>query len=272
MCTLSVLRRPVPGARVSGDAASGDDAARDGAARDGETPLWRVSFNRDERRTRPPAVPPDRHIYEERVTVHPIDPLGGGTWIAMSSAGLVFALLNGYSGSDSSGAPRSHAPKSRGLIIPALLSANTLDAATARLRAIDPTEFLSFRLVIVSDDGACEAVSDNGEGPHLDCRDVREGEAWMRSSSSARPDVVLPHRRALFEHDVTTSRSVEVQDRFHLTRYAPDSALGVLMERDDARTVSVTIVEAFATRMRMTYRPLEPDAMPVALEIERQPR
>jgi hypothetical protein len=268
MCTLSVLRRPMP---------AGDHEAGDRGASEYEPPLWRVGFNRDERRTRPAALPPARHIYDERVTVHPIDPLGGGTWIAMSSAGLVFALLNGYSGSDSDNNSdgRARTMKSRGLIIPTLLSADTLDVATTRLRAFDPMDFLSFRLVIVADDKACEVVSDNGDGPHLDCREVREGAAWIRSSSSIRPDVVLPHRCALFEHEVARPRSAAAQDRFHLARHAPDPALGVLMERDDARTVSVTIVEVFATHVRMTYQPLEPDttvAMPVTLDIARQPR
>jgi hypothetical protein len=262
MCTLSVLRRPI--SVVDHD---------DGPA------LWRVTFNRDERRTRPPALPPSQHLYDDRVAVHPIDPAGGGTWIAVSSAGLVFALLNGYSDA-SDGISRSHAAhdvhaahaaKSRGLIIPALLGAgtDTLDAAATRVQAIDPTTFLSFRLVIVADDGAREAVSD---GRHLQCGDVHEGTAWIRSSSSVRPEVVLPHRRAIFEHDLARSRSAAAQDRFHLTAHETDSALGVLMERDDARTVSVTTVEVFATHVRMTYRALEPDAMPARVDIARQPR
>jgi hypothetical protein len=247
MCTLSVLRRPMP-------FAGGDETA--------EPPLWRVTFNRDERRTRPPALPPYQHIHDHRVAVHPIDPLGGGTWIAASSAGLVFALLNGYSDRDS----RPTAAKSRGLIIPSLLSADTLDAATTRVQAIDPAAFLSFRLVIVADHGAREAVSD---GKPFDCQDVCEGAAWMRSSSSVRPDIVLPHRRALFQEDVAPSLRAAAQDRFHLTRHASDSALGVLMERDDARTVSVTTVEVFATHVRMTYRPLEPDALTTTVAIAR---
>jgi hypothetical protein len=253
MCTLSVLRRPEP--VDTGDA---DDA-----------PLGRVNFNRDERRTRPPALPPHQHIYDNHAAIHPIDPLGGGTWIAVSFAGLVFALLNGYSDSDS----RTRAVKSRGLIIPALLSADTLDAATTRVQTIVPGEFLSFRLVMVGDDGAREAVSD---GRQLDWRDVHEGEAWMRSSSSIRPEIVLPHRSAMFQHDVGSSRSASAQDRFHLTRNATDPALGVLMERADAWTVSVTTVEVFATHARMTYRPLGPDAMqdamPSTVDLARQRR
>jgi hypothetical protein len=247
MCTLSVLRRPTP-------------------ADDREPPLWRVSFNRDERRTRPPAFPPDQHIYDDRVALHPIDPLGGGTWIAASSAGLVFALLNGYSDSDSQPNTAQAATKSRGLIIPALLSADTLDAVTTRVQAIDPVTFLSFRLVIIADHGAREAVND---GRRLEFDDVPEGAAWMRSSSSVRPEVVLPHRRAMFQHDVAASRSAAAQDRLHLTRHATDPALGVLMEREDARTMSVTTVEVFAAHVRMTYRPLEPDAMTTTIDIAR---
>ena len=260
MCTLSVLRQPLP---------SGDD----------EAPLWRVKFNRDERRTRPPALPPVQHIYEEHVAVHPIDPQGGGTWVAVSSAGLVFALLNGYSESDAPSEadgrvnPATSAT-SRGLIIPTLLSADTLALAATRARALDPTAFLSFRLVIVSDEGACEIVhgahGGHGHGRQLEIRDVEEGDAWMRSSSSVRPGVVLPHRRALFDHEVAASRLAVVQDRFHLTRHADDSALGVLMERDDARTMSVTTVEVFAAHARMTYRALEPDATPATVDIARQ--
>jgi hypothetical protein len=260
MCTLSVLRRPSP-------------------VDDREPPLWRVGFNRDERRTRPPALPPQQHDYGDLTAIHPIDPLGGGTWIAVSSAGLVFALLNGYIREDDGvgvgqgqGTSRTARPpemKSRGLIIPALSDAETLDAATMRVEAIDPAAFLSFQLVVIADDGAREAVSN---GRHLECRDVREGAAWIRSSSSVRPEVVLPHRLTLFQHVVVPSRSAAAQDRFHLTKDATDSALGVLMERDDARTVSVTTVDVFASHVRMTYRPLEPDALPTAVDIARQRR
>jgi hypothetical protein len=256
MCTLSVLRRPMP-------VVHNDD----------EPPLWRVGFNRDERRTRPPALPPAQHIYDNRAAVHPIDPLGGGTWIAVSSSGLVFALLNGYSDRDDVSPPR--AAQSRGLIIPTLLSADTLDIATTRVQAMDPRAFLSFRLVMIADDGAREAVSD---GRQLECRDVREGEAWIRSSSSVRPEIVLPSREAMFRDDVVPSSSAAAQDRFHLTRHAADPALGVLMEREDARTVSVTTVEVFATRVRMTYQPLdaeqdaELDAMPAIVGLARQRR
>ena len=246
MCTLSVLRRPLP---------VGDD----------EPPLWRVGFNRDERRTRPPALPPTRHIYDDRAAVHPIDPLGGGTWIAASSTGLVFALLNGYSDRDGVSPPR--AAQSRGLIIPALLSADTLDAATARVRALDPTAFLSFRLIMIADHGAREALND---GRQLEYRDVPAGAVWMRSSSSVTPETVLAHRGAMFQGGVATARTAAAQDRFHLTRHEADSALGVLMERNDARTVSVTTVEVFATRVRMTYRPVEPDAMPAIADLARQ--
>ena len=110
------------------------------------------------------------------------------------------------------------------------------------------------------------------DGRQLECRDVREGEAWIRSSSSVRPEIVLPARETMFRDDVVRSSSAAAQDRFHLTRHAADSALGVLMEREDARTVSVTTVEVFAAHVRMTYRPLEPDAAPAIVDLARQRR
>ena len=248
MCTLSVLRRPI----------------------DEEAALWRVSFNRDERRTRPRALAPVRRAYGHLIAISPIDPAGGGTWIAMSSAGIVFALLNGYSPADA-----ARPSLSRGLIIPSLLSEDTLEGAAARLRALDATAFASFRLVMIDDAGAREAVSD---GRHLECHDVREDDAWMRSSSSVRPEIVFSFRDAEFQRNVVAERSTASQDRLHFTRQAADPAMGVLMEREDARTVSITTVTAFATGMRMTYRPLEADAAApadaagVAIELARQPR
>lgn len=149
MCTVSVLRQPV----LSGGE---DDAAP-----------WRVAFNRGEQRARPHARPPERSTYDGVMAAHPIDPLGGGTWIAVSSAGLVFALLNGYREADDDALARRETKTSRGLIIPTVLSARTNDAAT-RVQAIDPSAFLSFRLGIIDDDGAREVVDD---GRTLACRD-----------------------------------------------------------------------------------------------------
>ena len=94
MCTLTLLRAPWV-----------DDWT-------GEPPLWRLVFSRDERRNRPQALPPEETVVDGVHVVAPIDPVGGGTWLAVTSAGLVFALMNEYE------APATVADASRGLVIP----------------------------------------------------------------------------------------------------------------------------------------------------------
>jgi hypothetical protein len=46
------------------------------------------------------------------------------------------------------------------------------------------------------------------------------------------------------------------QDRFHAHRWRLAPAVSVLMTRADAGTVSVTIVDVFAHRVRLAYRPV----------------
>jgi hypothetical protein len=48
----------------------------------------RVACNRDESRERPAAMSPELRIFGGNQALLPIDPTGGGTWIAASEAGL----------------------------------------------------------------------------------------------------------------------------------------------------------------------------------------
>ena len=52
----------------------------------------RVMTNRDELHTRPSAHPPFITRAGAALALMPVDPQGGGTWIAGTSAGLVFAI------------------------------------------------------------------------------------------------------------------------------------------------------------------------------------
>ncbi len=56
--------------------------------------VYRLSFNRDEQHTRPIAQPPKVEVHGNQKVILPREPDGGGTWIAVSDAGLAFALLN----------------------------------------------------------------------------------------------------------------------------------------------------------------------------------
>ena len=54
----------------------------------------RLVFTRDEQRRRAPSMPPRVHNGPSTKAIWPIDAAAGGTWIAATDAGLVFALLN----------------------------------------------------------------------------------------------------------------------------------------------------------------------------------
>lgn len=55
--------------------------------------LW---FNRDERRTRPPGLPPAAAAAGDMPYLAPIDAEAGGTWLAVNAAGVTVGLLNHY--------------------------------------------------------------------------------------------------------------------------------------------------------------------------------
>ena len=241
MCTLTLLREPW----------------LRGAA--GDRPVWRVVFNRDEQRSRPLAMPPALHALGTVRALHPVDPQGGGTWIAVTEHGLVLALLNG----DDRGAPDPpEAPprKSRGTIIPALAATAARRAADVTVRVLDPQAYRPFHLVIADERGAIEVTS---AGRVLAAAAPDRSDRLIRTSSSVDPAAVRAWRTALFAPPGTPA-SAEEQDAFHARAEPTRPAFGVAMTRVDACSVSITTVEVFPERVRMTYRPL-PGADAVAV-------
>jgi hypothetical protein len=230
MCTLTLLR----------DRRGGEGAPH---------PLWRIVFNRDEQRSRPAGRAPALNSCGAVRTIHPVDPEGGGTWIAATEYGLVLALLNGgeLTPEEEAMSPR----RSRGEIIPAMAAAASRRAATAPVDDIDPIRYRPFHLV-VADDREIVEVTSNG-------RSLMRGspcaDDWlMRTSSSFETDAVCAWRRRRFE-EIASPVSAREQDAFH-DRPEPDRpAYGVAMNRPDARTVSTTTMDVFATVISMAYRP-----------------
>lgn len=227
MCTVSVLR-----------AAFDDSPAPEGL-------LWRVAFNRDEQLTRGTALAPVYGSYGGIDAVHPVDPDGRGTWIAATSAGLVFALLN-----ETEAARQPESPISRGLVIPALLSCGSLGEVEARLSCLPFGRHRPYRLLVIADSGVLEAVEAGARRLWRHDADPR----LVRTSSSVEPSVTRSRRTALFEQMVPNP-SVSAQDAYHRHRWPDNPESSVLMSRPDAATVSLTVVEAFADGFRLAYRP-----------------
>lgn len=232
MCTLSLIRGPfLEGAGVA--------ALR-----------WRLVFNRDERRTRAEAVPPRVHRHGAVLAVYPRDPEGRGTWIAATGTGLVFALLNDTEAPEPSAVRGREGPISRGRVIPRLLGATSLEDVEDRLRDVPPGRHRPFRLMVVGEAGALEVI----EADHRAVIRHAPGPPFMRTSSSVRPAASRLLRAELFAQMVPLA-SPSAQDRFHAHTWPGAPGASVLMSREDAATVSITTIEAFAQVFRLTYRP-----------------
>ena len=81
--------------------------------------------------------------------------------------------------------------------------------------------------------------------------------AMMLTSSGLGDHLVEGPRRTLFDAD--PPRTAAAQDAFHRHRWADRLPLSVAMHRDDARTVSRTVVEVTPEAVTMTYTPVRDD-------------
>lgn len=242
MCTVSAVRAPWT-----------DTADRAAAI------LWRLVVNRDEQRRRSSAHPPLVASYRGIAAVHPVDPDGGGTWVAVSAAGLAMVLLNGVERpGHSEGRPEGlryvwgsrQGRVSRGLIIPQLLGARSIEEARSVLGDMTVVRYRPFRLLVLSDDAVLECVSAGGA--------LTSALRWpaprlVRTSSSVRSEEVCGLRSHLFG-EMVPQPSRRMQDAFHAHRWDMDRAASVLMDRPDARTVSQTVIEMLPDRARLEYR------------------
>lgn len=210
--------------------------------------------NRDESRARAAALPPAVRRAGVARVIWPIDPAGGGTWIAANEHGVVASLLNVNPGSPAtrSGSVRS----SRGMVIPELIGATRAADAIKRLGALDLSEFQDFRVVIADVRSVFEARW-HGGAMRVERRIM--GPACFASSG-------LGDTRALPRIDLWRSwlaegqATPELQDAFHRHQWPDRPEVSVRMCRADARTVSTTVVEvrgraraALAGSVVMTY-------------------
>lgn len=217
-------------------------------------PVLRIAFSRDERRTRPAARPPAVCDVEGRRVLMPVDPQGGGTWIAVTDAGLVLAVLN-VTAHVSEGAVSMAPPwpgrVSRGRIIPSLADARDVDDVERRVARLEPANYAPFHFVCAAEGVRLDARAD---GTRLRVRRTATIHPWMRTSSGLGDGRVIGPRRRLFEtwfRDPPFAR--EAQDDFHRHYWEADRPASVMMSRPDARTVSITTVEVGKGAMAMRY-------------------
>ncbi len=215
----------------------------------------RLVCNRDELRSRPAALLPRVTPVGRHRAIFPVDPVSGGTWVAVNDAGLVLTLLNAYSTEPS----RESGPlRSRGTIIPSLLHHGMLPAVIEQAARIDATRYAPFRLVLGARQEWAELRSD-GQEVRLIAR-AELDQPLLFTSSGLGDDRVEGPRRQLFDELVRSSdEPFRQQELFHRHRWPERPQLSVAMQRPDARTVSQTHVCLGPDQVTLTYHPDAPD-------------
>ena len=220
--------------------------------------LTRVISNRDERRDRTAAIPPQALMRHGIRMLFPVDPDSRGTWIGANQYGLVLALLN-----VSSPLPAGAARHSRGELIPWLLRFDRLVDAVDATRAIKVEEFAAFRLIVLQGD-VIATVSSGRRTVDTWTQKIEGPLLW--TSSSLGDDLVDGPRRRLFGEmlHAGAGNAFRGQAAFHRHRWTSQPAISVTMARSDACTVSRTTVDVRRDDVCMVYEPLDGNA-PVTL-------
>ncbi len=214
---------------------------------------YEVFFNRDERRTRAPAHPPRIHLCSHVQFLAAIDPVGGGSWLAVNERGVTAGLLNYYEREPA--AMPAH-PISRGLLLVTLMQCRSAQelAALAAGRACE--RYAPFLLLAFGPDGVRQVRWDGQRAEVLTLSDADR----PVSTSSFDTARVLARRRACYAGQAGANPEPDELERFHFSEDPLGGPWSVCMTRDDARTVSFSRVRVASDQVSMDYQARDTDA------------
>lgn len=205
--------------------------------------LW-ICFNRDEQRSRPEAEAPVIDRSGKYPVMYPRDPQGEGTWLAVSKAGFAVALMNHYSGNPVTGGNL----RSRGGIVLELIHSSSMDSAIEKLSGKELTgNFAPFHLFIFSREGGKQWTWSGDELSGItECPRF-----WTTSSYD--PESIRRRRTDQWER-LTAGKAVSADQAGEILRMRGSSPpCGMTMDREDARTVSQSIIEMNGKNLVFSY-------------------
>jgi len=200
---------------------------------------YQLFFNRDEQITRPQAIKPTKNI--ELKAIYPIDPTGGGTWIAVHESGTSLALLNYYQAQVD---PRLKKFTSRGVIIPNLLA--NVEDIHQQILAMDLSVFQAFQLCVF--DAQLSATSGNHElsmqyiwdGVELTYSTLSVQTSLPITSSGVDFPMVYAYRKQQFSQMIEHHNAEQSNYIAYHQHQGASGKCSVKMQREDAKTVSFT--------------------------------
>ena len=210
--------------------------------------------NRDERHTRRPASGPRVSSVRGVSFLAPVDGDHGGSWIGANQFGLTLSLLN--RNGDGSVEPR-RTYISRGLLLTDLFDCRHGADVPVRLNDADLAAFRPFTMLALSTDEAPIVIDWDGH----ECAIDLQAEARLPLTSSSLRDPNIPElRRKLFAAMSLHRGNIDadVLRAFHQSHSPERGAASVCMHRDDAATVSLSIVTVRRDELEFVYHPSAP--------------
>lgn len=207
-----------------------------------------LAMNRDEQLTRPKGLPPKIIRVDERKVICPSEP-GGGTWIAVSDAGVCFALVNWYSAK----ARVRNNPVSRGCVINALGTEFSCAAASEILAGLPLKQTNPFRLI-----GIFPATREMIEWRWDWQRLARIHHPWRSQqfiSSGFDEPTAQRIRSRIFSQAMRqkSAGSLDWLRRLHRSHAPAAGPFSTCMHRADAATVSYTEVVVSPRTAKMSH-------------------
>ncbi|HMV83090.1 MAG TPA: NRDE family protein [Blastocatellia bacterium] len=205
--------------------------------------------NRDERRTRKAALPPQMMELRGVRAIAPRDGDFGGSWISVNEFGLALSLLNLYQAQHKSNREFT----SRGLLLTALADCRSQTELIRRIGEMDLKRFQPFTLLALAPNAAALIVQWDGRACAID----RNGDARMPlTSSSFDSGKVIEARKQQFG-ELPRVDSAALRD-FHRSHQPALGAYSVCMHRPDAETVSFSRVKVDSDSVAFSYHPNAP--------------
>lgn len=206
-----------------------------------------LTSNRDEKKGRKPAIPPQKRVGQNYSTAFPVDAEKGGTWFITSENGDTGILLNG---ARTKHQPLSYYRASRGSILPALFqTTNPIN----ELPHFPLEEIENCTLVLYVDNALYQAIWD---GKALTIQELNPQKPHIWSSVTLYDEAMSAQRAAWFEQFLQHVAHPTQEDllRFHAETEKDNLWYGLKMNRNNEMlTVSITSVAIENHRSVLLY-------------------
>ena len=202
-----------------------------------------LASNRDELKTRAPALLPKEFTTDNIHYICPIDGEKGGTWIAVNEFGLSLCLLNWFQAYDKNTDYKNEFFHSRGEIIFNLISSNTLKECQQRLNSTPLEVYPPFRLFgFQKNPLLIKQWNWNG---HQLVHQTEKIELQLWISAGREFDKVLKYRKKTFNLFISGNEGVTLDGikALHSSEYPEKGPYAIAMTHELATTVSTTIID-----------------------------